>query len=230
MREDCIKLACFHIGVFGQNGMGNIETLCVSSLREQMVFLGLLLKCLCGSPGLYQEGGRKPWNSINFVCAHDGFTLADLVTYNEKHNLANGEDNNDGENHNNSWNCGQEGEFVSISVKKLRKRQMKNFFLCLMVSQGVPMIYMGDEYGHTKGGNNNTYCHDNYINYFHWDKKEESSSDFFRFCCLMTKFRHECESLGLNDFPTAKRLQWHGHDPGTPDWSETSRFVALYTD
>ncbi|KAE8125963.1 hypothetical protein FH972_020723 [Carpinus fangiana] len=190
-------------------------------------FSGAFAECLCGSPNLYQRGGRKPWNSINFVCAHDGFTLADLVTYNDKHNLANGEDNNDGESHNNSWNCGQEGEFVSLSVKKLRKRQMRNFFLCLMVSQGVPMITMGDEYGHTKGGNNNTYCHDNYLNYFQWDKREESSSDFFRFCCLMTKFRHECESLGLNDFPTAERLQWHGHAPGMPDWSETSRFVAF---
>ncbi|XP_058068420.1 isoamylase 1, chloroplastic isoform X2 [Magnolia sinica] len=190
-------------------------------------FSGAFAQCLCGSPHLYQEGGRKPWNSINFVCAHDGFTLADLVTYNKKHNLPNGEDNNDGENHNNSWNCGQEGEFASLPVKRLRKRQMRNFFLCLMVSQGVPMIYMGDEYGHTKGGNNNTYCHDNYLNYFRWDKKEESSSDFFRFCRLMTKFRHECESLGLNDFPTAERLQWHGHMPGMPDWSETSRFVAF---
>ncbi|KAF3943950.1 hypothetical protein CMV_029539 [Castanea mollissima] len=190
-------------------------------------FSGAFAKCLCGSPNLYREGGRKPWNSINFVCAHDGFTMADLVTYNNKHNSANGEDNNDGENHNNSWNCGQEGELASTSVKKLRKRQMRNFFLCLMVSQGVPMIYMGDEYGHTKGGNNNTYCHDNYINYFQWDKKENSSSDFFRFCCLMTKFRHECESLGLYDFPTAERLQWHGHTPGMPDWSETSRFVAF---
>ncbi|XP_022973965.1 isoamylase 1, chloroplastic [Cucurbita maxima] len=190
-------------------------------------FSGAFAECLCGSPNLYQGGGRKPWNSINFICAHDGFTLADLVTYNSKHNLANGEDNNDGENHNNSWNCGQEGEFVSISVKKLRKRQMRNFFVCLMVSQGVPMIYMGDEYGHTKGGNNNTYCHDNYINYFLWDKMEESSSDFHRFCRLMTTFRYECESLGLNDFPTAQRLQWHGHSPGNPDWSEASRFVAF---
>ncbi|XP_073289894.1 isoamylase 1, chloroplastic isoform X1 [Primulina huaijiensis] len=190
-------------------------------------FSGAFAECICGSPNLYQEGGRKPWNSINFVCAHDGFTLADLVTYNEKHNLANGEDNKDGENHNNSWNCGQEGEFASISVKNLRRRQMRNFFLCLMVSQGVPMIYMGDEYGHTKGGNNNTYCHDNHINYFRWDKMEEASSDFFRFCRQLTKFRHECESLGLNDFPTADRLQWHGHASGMPDWSDRSRFVAF---
>ncbi|KAH1251634.1 Isoamylase 1, chloroplastic [Glycine max] len=130
-------------------------------------FAGAFAECLCGSPNLYQGylpshgGGRKPWHSINFICAHDGFTLADLVTYNNKNNLSNGEDNNDGENHNNSWNCGQEGEFVSTSVKKLRKPQMRNFFLCLMVSQ---------------------------LNYFRWDKKEESSSDFFRFCRLMTKF------------------------------------------
>ncbi|WOG92683.1 hypothetical protein DCAR_0311958 [Daucus carota subsp. sativus] len=190
-------------------------------------FSGAFAECLCGSPNLYQEAGRKPWHSINFISAHDGFTLADLVTYNDKHNLANGEDNNDGENHNNSWNCGQEGEFASFSVKRLRKRQMRNLFLCLIVSQGVPMIHMGDEYGHTKGGNNNTYSHDNYINYFRWDKKDESSCDFFRFCCLMTKFRRECESLGLNDFPTAERLQWHGHSPGVPDWSDASRFVAF---
>ncbi|CAL9236250.1 unnamed protein product [Arabidopsis halleri] len=189
-------------------------------------FSGAFAECLCGSPNLYQ-GGRKPWNSINFICAHDGFTLADLVTYNNKNNLANGEENNDGENHNYSWNCGEEGDFASISVKRLRKRQMRNFFVSLMVSQGVPMIYMGDEYGHTKGGNNNTYCHDNYMNYFRWDKKEEAHSDFFRFCRLLIKFRDECESLGLNDFPTAKRLQWHGLAPEIPNWSETSRFVAF---
>uniref|UniRef100_A0A0E0LWZ8 Glycosyl hydrolase family 13 catalytic domain-containing protein n=1 Tax=Oryza punctata TaxID=4537 RepID=A0A0E0LWZ8_ORYPU len=189
-------------------------------------FAGGFAECLCGSPHLYQAGGRKPWHSINFVCAHDGFTLADLVTYNKKYNSSNGEDNRDGENHNLSWNCGEEGEFAGLSVKRLRKRQMRNFFVSLMVSQGVPMFYMGDEYGHTKGGNNNTYCHDHYVNYFRWDKKEESS-DLQRFCSLMTKFRKQCESLGLADFPTAQRLHWHGHQPGKPDWSETSRFVAF---
>lgn len=190
-------------------------------------FSGAFAQCLCGSPDLYQEGGRKPWHGINFVCAHDGFTLADLVAYNNKYNLSNGEDNRDGENHNLSWNCGEEGEFASITVRRLRKRQMRNFHLCLMVSQGVPMIYMGDEYGHTKGGNNNAYCHDNYLNHFRWDRKEESLSDYYRFCRLMTKFRRECESIGLDDFPTAERLQWHGHQPGMPDWSKSSRFVAF---
>ncbi|XP_078443501.1 isoamylase 1 [Wolffia australiana] len=190
-------------------------------------FAGAFAKCLCGSPDLYQDGGRKPWHSINFVCAHDGFTLADLVSYNNKNNLSNGENNNDGENHNHSWNCGQEGEPATLTVKRLRKRQMKNFFLCLMVSQGVPMILMGDEYGHSKGGNNNTYCHDNHLNYFRWDQKEEASEDWFRFCRLMTQFRRQCESLGLDEFPTGERLQWHGLLPGNPDWSETSRFVAF---
>ncbi|KAL0410309.1 UNVERIFIED_CONTAM: Isoamylase 1, chloroplastic [Sesamum latifolium] len=227
---DCGGL--YQVGMFPHWGIwsewnGKYRDIVRQFIKGTDGFAGAFAECLCGSPNLYQEGGRKPWNSINFVCAHDGFTLADLVTYNNKHNLANGEDNNDGGNHNNSWNCGQEGEFASISVKKLRRRQMRNFFLCLMVSQGVPMIYMGDEYGHTKGGNNNTYCHDNFINYFRWDKMEEAESDFFRYCCLMTKFRHECESLGLNDFPTAERLQWHGHTPATPDWSDTSRFVAF---
>jgi len=89
------------------------------------------------------------------------------------------------------------------------------------------MFYMGDEYGHTKGGNNNTYCHDHYVNYFRWDKKEEQSSDLYRFCRLMTEFRRECESLGLEDFPTSEQLHWHGHHPGKPDWSEGSRFVAF---
>ncbi|KAK3011057.1 hypothetical protein RJ639_012467 [Escallonia herrerae] len=227
---DCGGL--YQVGMFPHWGIwsewnGKYRDIVRQFIKGTDGFSGAFAECLCGSPNLYQEGGRKPWNSINFVCAHDGFTLADLVTYNDKHNLANGEDNKDGENHNNSWNCGEEGEFASISVKKLRKRQMRNFFLCLMVSQGVPMVYMGDEYGHTKGGNNNAYCLDNYINYFRWDKKEESSSDFYRFCCFMTKFRRECESLGLYDFPTAERLQWHGHAPGMPDWSEISRFVAF---
>ncbi|KDO61986.1 hypothetical protein CISIN_1g003653mg [Citrus sinensis] len=222
----------YQVGIFPHWGIwsewnGKYRDIVRQFIKGTDGFAGAFAECLCGSPNLYQGGGRKPWNSINFVCAHDGFSLADLVSYNQKHNLANGEDNNDGETHNNSWNCGQEGEFANILVKKLRRRQMRNFFLCLMVSQGVPMISMGDEYGHTKGGNNNTYCHDNDINYFRWDKKEESKSDFFRFCCLLTKFRHECESLGLSDFPTADRLQWHGHAPGLPDWSDKSRFVAF---
>ncbi|KAI7987219.1 hypothetical protein LOK49_LG13G00117 [Camellia lanceoleosa] len=192
---DCGGL--YQVGMFPHWGIwsewnGKYRDIVRQYIKGTDGFAGAFAECLCGSPNLYQLGRWKETVEQYQFCVHItmAFSLADLVMYNNKHNLANGEDNNDGENHNNSWNCGQEGEFASIPVKKLRKRQMRNFFLCLMVSQGVPMIYMGDEYGHTKGGNNNTYCHDNYINYFRWDKKEEASSDFFRFCSLMTKFRH----------------------------------------
>ncbi|KAJ7517436.1 hypothetical protein O6H91_21G024500 [Diphasiastrum complanatum] len=189
--------------------------------------VGSFASCLCGSPHLYQEGGRKPWHSVNFITAHDGFTLADLVSYNQKHNNANGEGNIDGESHNSSWNCGEEGELVSLPVQRLRQRQLRNFVLALMISQGVPMITMGDEYGHTKGGNNNSYCHDNAINYFRWDKEKADPHGLKRFTDLIIDFRRQSEALGLEDFPTAERLQWHGTSPNIPDWSETSRFVAF---
>ncbi|KAH7288477.1 hypothetical protein KP509_31G027800 [Ceratopteris richardii] len=189
--------------------------------------VGDFANCLCGSPQIYQDGGRKPWHSVNFTTAHDGFSLADLVSYNKKHNTANGEGNRDGEDHNNSWNCGEEGELVSLHVHDLRQRQMRNLLLALFVSQGIPMMTMGDEYAHTKGGNNNTYCHDNYINYFRWDKKETDINGFYRFSRLLLNFRRECDSLGMEDFLTSDRLSWHGECPNMPDWSETSRFVAF---
>ncbi|KAG6557828.1 hypothetical protein Mapa_000595 [Marchantia paleacea] len=189
--------------------------------------VGLFAQCLCGSPHLYQESGRKPWHSVNFVTAHDGFTLADLVSYNEKHNEANGENNNDGESHNASWNCGEEGDTYNFPVLRLRQRQLRNFMLALMVSQGVPMITMGDEYGHTKGGNNNSYCHDNIINYFQWDQKNLDAQGFYRFSRLLVNFRRQCDALRLGEFPTAEKLQWHGSVPNLPDWSDSSRFVAF---
>ncbi|NJA61046.1 glycogen debranching enzyme, partial [Streptomyces sp. NEAU-H3] len=112
---------------------------------------------LTGSSDLYQDDGRRPLASINFVTCHDGFTLRDLVSYNEKHNAANGEDNRDGESHNRSWNCGAEGESDDPEVTELRARQMRNFLATLMLSQGVPMLSHGDEFGRTQGGNNNAY-------------------------------------------------------------------------
>lgn len=189
--------------------------------------VGSFAHMLCGSPHLYQEGGRKPWHSINFVTAHDGFTLADVVSYNEKHNEANGERNADGEQHNCSWNCGQEGQYVKLPVRRLRQRQMRNLMVALLVSQGVPMVTMGDEYGHSKGGNNNTYCHDSQMNYFRWDQMDADPTGFNRFYRCLLNFRRECESLGAEDFPTAERLAWHGVTPNEPDWSSTSRFIAL---
>src|SRR5205823_5327482 len=125
---------------------------------------------LTGSSDLYESGGRSPTASVNFVTAHDGFTLTDLVSYNEKHNEANGEENRDGDNHNRSWNCGEEGPSADSSINELRARQKRNFLATLMLSQGVPMIRSGDEVGHTQSGNNNAYCQDNEISWLDWEK------------------------------------------------------------
>jgi glycogen operon protein len=125
-----------------------------------------------GSADLYENDGRKPFASINFVTAHDGFTLNDLVSYNEKHNEANGEDNRDGTDDNRSWNCGAEGPTDDPEVNALRERQMRNFLTTLFLSQGVPMMVAGDEFARSQGGNNNAYCQDNEISWLHWDHDE----------------------------------------------------------
>jgi glycogen operon protein len=135
-----------------------------------------------GSSDLYENNGRRPSASINFITAHDGFTLNDLVSYNEKDNEANGEDNRDGESHNRSWNCGVEGETDDLKVLSLRNRQRRNFLVTLMLSQGVPMLLSGDELGRTQKGNNNAYCQDNQLSWLDWDLQEENEAllDFTR--------------------------------------------------
>ncbi|QDZ18260.1 isoamylase [Chloropicon primus] len=205
---------------------------------------GTFAGAICGSPDVYGNaepgegdwwgsndgriwrGTRGPTASINFVTAHDGFTLADLVSYNSKHNEANGEQNNDGEQHNNSWNCGQEGKSEDQGVIELRHKQLRNFAAVLLVSQGVPMLVMGDEYGHSKGGNNNTYCHDGDINYFQWDvcEKQEGLVRFFR---KMIHLRRGNSNLRQSAYMDGSRIQWHGVKASEPDWSDTSRFVAF---
>ncbi|KAK6246015.1 hypothetical protein SCA6_009105 [Theobroma cacao] len=144
---------------------------------------------VAGSADLYRINKRKPYHSINFVIAHDGFTLYDLVSYNLKHNEANGEGGNDGSNDNFSWNCGFEGETDNADIKALRFRQMKNFHLALMISQGTPLMLMGDEYGHTRYGNNNSYGHDTAINNFQWQQLDARKSDHFRFFSEVIKFQ-----------------------------------------
>ena len=124
---------------------------------------------LSGSSDLYEHSGRKPIASVNFVTAHDGFTIRDLVSYNEKHNDANGEGNNDGESHNRSWNCGVEGPTDDDQVEALRARQQRNFLVTLLLSQGVPMMLHGDELGRSQQGNNNVYCQDNELSWMDWD-------------------------------------------------------------
>jgi glycogen operon protein len=131
---------------------------------------------LSGSNDLYAQSGRQPYASINFVTAHDGFTLADLVSYNEKHNDANGEENRDGETNNLSWNCGVEGPTDDPAIVELRRRQVRNFLTTLLLSQGVPMISHGDELGRTQRGNNNAYCQDNELTWIHWDLTDEQKA------------------------------------------------------
>ncbi|HVI22026.1 MAG TPA: glycogen debranching protein GlgX, partial [Myxococcales bacterium] len=141
--------------------------------RGQDASLGEFAYRFTGSSDLYAETGRRPYASINFVTAHDGFTLRDLVSYNEKHNDANKEDNKDGESHNRSWNCGAEGPTNDDTVNGLRARQQRNFLASLLLAQGVPMITGGDEIGRTQGGNNNGYCQDNEISWYDWKNVDE---------------------------------------------------------
>lgn len=207
-------------------------------------WVGSFAASLCGSPNIYvnepgehdwwgNHGGRRwksgrgPTASINFVTAHDGFSLADLVSYNEKHNEANGEDNRDGESHNLSWNCGEEGETDDPSVNQLRSRQMRNFMLSLLVSNGVPMILMGDEYGHSKGGNNNTYCHDSSLNYLDWDAARADEDGMLRFTKSMISLRQRFSALRRSWYPNDGDVDWHGPQPSEPDWSDESRFLAV---
>ena len=138
--------------------------------------LGEFASRLMGSSDLYQADGRRPFASINFVTAHDGFTLDDLVSYNDKHNEANGEGGNDGESHNRSWNCGVEGPTDDAAVLELRARQQRNFIATLLLSQGVPMLLHGDELGRTQGGNNNVYCQDSELSWVDWSLAGKNAS------------------------------------------------------
>ncbi|WP_260736706.1 glycogen debranching protein GlgX [Mycobacterium sp. SMC-2] len=156
--------------------------------RGEPATLGEFASRLTGSSDLYEATGRRPSASINFVTAHDGFTLNDLVSYNEKHNLANGEDNRDGESHNRSWNCGVEGPTDDPEIIALRYRQMRNFWATLMLSQGTPMIAHGDELGRTQNGNNNVYCQDSELSWMDWSLVDKNS-DLLTFARKVTTLR-----------------------------------------
>lgn len=159
--------------------------------------LGEFAQRFTGSPDLYQDDNRRPTASINFITAHDGFTLHDLVSYNEKHNEANGEGNNDGESHNRSWNCGAEGETEDEEIISLRNQQKRNFLASLFLSQGIPMIVAGDELGRTQQGNNNAYCQDNEISWLNWEKADD---DLLNFTQSLIQFR--------KDHPVFRRRRW----------------------
>jgi glycogen operon protein len=161
---------------------------------------------LAGSSDLYESSGRRPYASINFVTAHDGFTLTDLVAYNEKHNEANGENNEDGDNHNNSWNCGVEGPTDDPAVNALRIRQRRNFLATLLLSQGVPMICGGDEIGRTQRGNNNAYCQDNEISWYDWNLSQEQR-DLLAFCRHLIRLAQRHPVFRRRNFFQGRRIR-----------------------
>jgi glycogen operon protein len=161
---------------------------------------------LSGSSDLYEQSGRRPYASINFITAHDGFTLADLVSYNEKHNEANGEDNADGENHNLSWNCGVEGPTADRRIVELRHRQRRNLMATLLLSVGVPMISGGDELGRTQGGNNNAYCQDNEISWTDWESTAERR-DFLDFTRQVIRIWKDHPVLRRRKFFQGRRIR-----------------------
>ncbi|MAY98583.1 glycogen debranching protein GlgX [uncultured Nocardioides sp.] len=203
--------------------------------------LGELASRLAGSSDLYEQSGRLPFASINFVTAHDGFTLRDLVSYDEKHNDANGEDGNDGESHNRSWNHGVEGPTDDAEVLRMRARTQRNMIATLLLSQGVPMLLHGDEGGRTQGGNNNTYCQDNEISWMHWDDLDRPLVEF---TAAVSRLRAEHPTFRRKRFFTgstvrtgpegAERLNdivWL-HPDGRPmeeaDWDGDGRVLGMY--
>ena len=182
---------------------------------------GNLATRLAGSADLYQPGGRPPCCSINFITSHDGFTMNDLVSYREKHNLANGEDNRDGDNNNHSENFGVEGPTDQPEVNKLRLRQIKNMFASLMLSQGTPMIAAGDEFRRTQKGNNNAYCQDNEISWLDWDRMRDNA-ELVRYCRSLIEFRKNQPTVRRQQFLTGKPI-------GNEGWADVSWFSSVGT-
>jgi glycogen operon protein len=161
---------------------------------------------LAGSNDLYARSGRQPYASINFVTSHDGFTLADLAAYNDKHNEANGEENRDGDNNNLSWNCGAEGPTDDPGIRDLRARQVRNFFTTLLLSQGVPMISHGDEMGRSQNGNNNAYCQDNELTWIDWDLSDDRKA-LLEFVRELIRFRMQQPALRRRKYFQGRRIR-----------------------
>jgi isoamylase len=190
---------------------------------------------IAGSADIYQPDGELPINSINFITAHDGFTLNDLVSYNGKHNEANGEGNRDGNDDNLSWNCGVEGPTDDPEIEALRARQVRNFLSILMLSQGVPMMIMGDEARQTQFGNNNAYCQDNEITWFDWTHVEKHA-DLVRFTSQLIHFRRTHPNLRRSNWFHGRTndrglldISWHGCRLNAPGWNDPESRVLAFT-
>ena len=207
--------------------------------RSQPSTLPEFASRLMGSSDLYQVNGRRPVASVNFITAHDGFTMNDLVSYNEKHNDANGEGNRDGESNNRSWNCGVEGPTTIKDVNDLRQQQMRNMFATLLCSQGIPMICGGDEVARTQQGNNNAYCQDNAISWTNWDL-DDSQKDLLEFVSKLIHLRLEHPVLHRRRFFTGRepgdpddkipQVEWMDHTGSImdmEDWSNTHAFSVM---
>ncbi len=193
-------------------------------VRSELGATAAVAKRICGSLDLYGEAPGGALHSINFVTCHDGFTLHDLVGYNLKHNLANGENNADGWDHNFSYNCGVEGPTADAHVLAMRQRQMRNFLVLLLVSQGVPLLLMGDELGRTQGGNNNAYCQDNETAWVDWSLARENAG-LVRFASMLIALRKRYFALSREQF--VHRIAWHGNKVGGPDWTGQQRTLAF---
>ncbi|MCF6186700.1 MAG: glycogen debranching protein GlgX [Desulfobulbaceae bacterium] len=191
---------------------------------------------IAGSSDLYQQDGRRPCNSINFITSHDGFTLQDLVSYNEKHNRMNGEDNRDGDNNNLSWNSGAEGKTDDPDIIRLRSRRVRTMAVILFLSQGVPMMVAGDELARSQQGNNNAWCQDNEISWLNWDLLKQHG-DRFRFFQKLIHLRRAHSIFRRKDFFLARNtegeplhlqeISWQGLRPGEQDWSYDCRTLAF---
>jgi len=193
----------------------------------------MLAPRVLGSPDIFGQREREPEQSINFVTCHDGFTLNDLVSYNDKHNEANGERNRDGLDNNLSWNCGIEGPSEDAAIERLRRRQVKNFVVHMLISIGIPMLVMGDEMRRTQQGNNNAYCQDNELSWLDWGLLDRHP-DLHRFVRTLIAHRlrgiemggEESFGLSLNELLRRAEIDWHGVRLGQPDWSDDSHSIA----
>jgi glycogen operon protein len=204
-------------------------------VRGDAGIIGDVADRIAGSPSLYQSNGHLPGNSVNFITAHDGFTMNDLVSYNWKHNDANGEGNRDGVDENLSWNCGTEGPTDDARIEALRDRQVKNFATLLMLSQGVPMFVMGDEVRRSQGGNNNAWCQDNPVGWFDWSLPERNAG-MRRFWQRMIAFRKAHPAVHRSRFFDGRvnerglaDIAWHGTELNAPGWGDGQARALAWT-
>jgi isoamylase len=204
-------------------------------VRGDAGIVGDVADRVSGSPQLYQNSGHLPVNSVNFITAHDGFTMNDLVSYNQKHNDANGEGNRDGVDDNMSWNCGAEGATDDPAVESLRERQVRNYATLLMLSQGVPMFVMGDEVRRSQGGNNNAWCQNNPVGWFDWSLPEKNGG-MLRFWSELIAFRKSHRSVHRSRFFDGRvnargmsDIAWHGTEVNEPGWSDPEARALAWT-